>query len=139
MGSHSSDPCCSRVSCTHTQTHTHTDTQRDTQTDRHTHIHTDTHTDTHTQSLFTNQLENNWGSPGGSAVKNLSAHAGARRCGLNSWVKEILWRRKWHPTPVFSPTRIPRREEPGRLPAMELQESDRTERLSTHKRREELG
>ena len=34
---------------------------------------------------------------------------------------------------------IPWMEDPGRLPAMELQESDRTERLSTHKRREELG
>ena len=26
-----------------------------------------------------------------------------RRCGFDSWVKNIPWRRKWQPTPVFSP------------------------------------
>ena len=26
-----------------------------------------------------------------------------RRCGFNSWVWEIPWRRKWQPTPVFLP------------------------------------
>ena len=24
-----------------------------------------------------------------------------RRCGLDPWVRNILWRRKWQPTPVF--------------------------------------
>ena len=28
-------------------------------------------------------------------------HAG--RCGFDSWVREIPWRRKWQPTPVFLP------------------------------------
>jgi len=37
-------------------------------------------------------------------VKNLPANAGdARNVGLNSWVREILWRRKWLPTLVFLP------------------------------------
>ena len=37
-------------------------------------------------------------------VKNLPAKAGdARNVGLNSWVREILWRRKWLPTLVFLP------------------------------------
>ena len=26
-----------------------------------------------------------------------------RRCGFNPWVTKILWRRKWHRTPVFLP------------------------------------
>ena len=28
-----------------------------------------------------------------------------RRFGLNPWVRKILWRRKWQPTPVFLPGR----------------------------------
>ena len=26
-----------------------------------------------------------------------------RRCGFSAWVRKILWRRKWQPTPVFLP------------------------------------
>ena len=26
-----------------------------------------------------------------------------RRCGFDPWVRRILWRRKWQPTPVFLP------------------------------------
>ena len=26
-----------------------------------------------------------------------------RKCGFHSWVRKILWRRKWQPTPVFLP------------------------------------
>ena len=37
--------------------------------------------------------------PDGSEVKNLPVNAG--RCGFDSWVREIPWRRKWHPTPAF--------------------------------------
>ena len=36
-------------------------------------------------------------------------------------VKKIPWRRKWQPTPVFLPRKIPRTEEPGRLQSMGLQ------------------
>ena len=25
------------------------------------------------------------------------------RCGFDSWARKILWRRAWHPTPVFLP------------------------------------
>ena len=38
------------------------------------------------------------GLPGGLKVKNPPAHVGT-----NPWVGKILWRRKWHPTPVFLP------------------------------------
>ena len=35
-------------------------------------------------------------------VKNLPANAGnIMRCGFNSWVRKIPWRRAWQPTPVF--------------------------------------
>ena len=45
-----------------------------------------------------------WGFPGGSVVKNPPANARTLRgCGFNSWVKKLLWRRKWQPTPVFFP------------------------------------
>ena len=26
-----------------------------------------------------------------------------KRCGFNPWVRKILWRRAWQPTPVFLP------------------------------------
>ena len=41
------------------------------------------------------------GFPGGAVVKNLPANA--RRHGFDPWVGEILWSRKWQPTPVFLP------------------------------------
>ena len=36
---------------------------------------------------------------GGTVVKNLPANVGDAR----DWVRKILWRRKWQPTPVFLP------------------------------------
>ena len=37
-------------------------------------------------------------------VKNLPASAAdGRDVGFNPWVRKIPWRRKWQPTPVFSP------------------------------------
>ena len=42
-----------------------------------------------------------WGFPGSSVIQNPPANAGG--CGFNSWVRMILWRRKWQPTPVFLP------------------------------------
>ena len=36
-----------------------------------------------------------------------------RRHGFNPWVGKIPWRRKWQPTPLFLPGKIPRTEEPG--------------------------
>ena len=42
---------------------------------------------------------------------------------FNPWVRKILWRKKWQPTPVFLLGKIPRTEEPGRLQAMGSQKS----------------
>jgi len=41
------------------------------------------------------------GFPGGSLVKESAWNC--RRHGFDPWVKKILWRRKWQPTPVFLP------------------------------------
>ena len=36
-------------------------------------------------------------------VKNPPADAGDRRDRLDPWVRKVLWRRAWQPTPVFLP------------------------------------
>ena len=42
--------------------------------------------------------------PDCSAVKEICLQCRRhRRCGLDPWVRKIPWRRKWQPTPVFSP------------------------------------
>ena len=46
--------------------------------------------------------------PGGAVIKNLLAN-------LLPWVRKIPWSKKWQPTPVFLPGKIPRTEEPGGL------------------------
>ena len=38
-------------------------------------------------------------------VKNLPVNAGDMRPGFNPWVRKIPWKRKWQPTPVFSPVK----------------------------------
>jgi len=53
------------------------------------------------------------GFPGGSTVKNPPANVGdAGDVGPIPGGK-IPWRRKWQPTPVFLPGKIPHTEEPG--------------------------
>ena len=44
-----------------------------------------------------------------------------RSCGFNPRVRKIPWRRKWQPTPVFLPGKIPWTEEAGGLQFMVLQ------------------
>ena len=41
-----------------------------------------------------------------------------KRVGFNPRVRKTPWSRKWQPTPVFLPGKIPWREEPGRLQSM---------------------
>ena len=57
------------------------------------------------------------GFPGGTAVKTLPPNAGDS---VRSWARKIPWRRKWQPTPVFSPGES-HGEQPGRLQSMGLQ------------------
>ena len=43
-----------------------------------------------------------WGFPTGSAGREFACQFRRhKRRGFNSWVGNILWRRKWQPTPVF--------------------------------------
>ena len=49
------------------------------------------------------------------ASKNLPA---MQETGLKLWVGNILWRRAWHPTPVFLPGESPRTEEPSGLQSL---------------------
>ena len=51
-----------------------------------------------------------------------------RRHRFNIWVRKIPWRRKWQPTPVFLPGKIPWTG----LQSMGSQESDMTEQLNMH-------
>ena len=51
--------------------------------------------------------------------------------GLNPWVGNMPWRRKWHPTPVFLPGWMPRTEEPGGLQPMGSQRVPHDKRLNT--------
>ena len=51
-------------------------------------------------------------------VKNLPVNAGNIRDAGSIWVRKILWRRAWHPTPVFLPGESPWTEEPGKLQSM---------------------
>ena len=47
-----------------------------------------------------------------------------KRLGFDSWVGKIPWSRKWQPTPVFLPGKIPWTEEPGGLPDWGHNKSD---------------
>ena len=41
------------------------------------------------------------GFQGDSVVRKSACQC--RRCGSDTWVRQILWRRKWQPAPVFLP------------------------------------
>ena len=53
---------------------------------------------------------------GDTVVKNLPA----RRGGFDPWVRKIPWRRKWQPTPVFLPGKVPWTKQSGGLQPMGL-------------------
>ena len=44
------------------------------------------------------------GFPDGDSVKESNSQCrGHERLMFSPWVRKILWRREWHPTPVFLP------------------------------------
>ena len=45
-------------------------------------------------------------------IKNPPANAGHKRCQFDPWVRKILWRRKWQPTPVSLPGKFHRQRSP---------------------------
>ena len=57
-----------------------------------------------------------WGFPGGASGKEPACQCRRhKRGGFDPWVRKILCRRAWQPTPVFLPGESPWTEEPGRL------------------------
>ena len=57
--------------------------------------------------------------PSGASGREPACHCRRyKRCGFHPWVGKMLWRRKWQPTPVFLPGKIPWTEELGRLQSM---------------------
>ena len=61
-------------------------------------------------------------------VKDIPASSGdVKRRGFNPWVRKILWRRAWQPTPVFLPGESPWTEEPGGYSPWGFKELDMTE------------
>ena len=66
-------------------------------------------------------------------VKNLPANARRhKRLGFNSCVGEILWRRNWQPTPVFSLVKSHRRRSLAGYRPWGRQESGTAGQLSVH-------
>ena len=68
--------------------------------------------------------------PGGSEGKESVCQC--RRCGFNSWVRKIPWRRKWLPPPLFLPGKFHRQRSLAGYSPWGLRESDTTEWLSFH-------
>ena len=75
------------------------------------------------------------GIPAGSVVNNLLQWRSHRRCGFDPWVGKVSYRRKWQPTPVFSPVKSHgQRRLAGYSPKCR-KELDTTEWLIMHARR----
>jgi len=68
--------------------------------------------------------------PGGSDSK--SGCLQCRRPGFNPWVRKILWRRKWQPTPVLLPGKFHGRRSLVGYSPWGRKESDMTEQLHFH-------
>ena len=55
-----------------------------------------------------------------------------KRRRFDPWVRKILCRKKWQPTPVFLSGKIPRTEKPGGLQSMGLQKESHTTEATEH-------
>ena len=51
----------------------------------------------------------------GAQEESACQYRKCQRLGFGSWVGNSPWKRKWQPTPVFLPGKIPWTEEPGNL------------------------
>ena len=70
---------------------------------------------------------------GGSVVKESACQCW--RCSrhkFNPWIRKILWRRKWQPTPVFLPGESYGQRSLVGCSSWGCKESNRTEQVSTH-------
>ena len=71
----------------------------------------------------------------GLVVKNPPANTGdirdvGLRCGFDPWVRKILWRRKWQPTPVFLLGKFHRQRSLAGYSPWDCKELDLTKQLS---------
>ena len=71
--------------------------------------------------------------PGGSVVKESTCQCRRHRIhGFVPWVKKISWRRKWQPTPVFSPWKSHGQRRLAGYSPWGPKEWDKTEHTHTH-------
>ena len=68
----------------------------------------------------------------GTVVKNLPANAGDARDRFYPWVRNIPWKRKWQPTPVFLPGKSHGWRSLAGYSPWGLKELDMTERARAH-------
>ena len=67
------------------------------------------------------------GFPDGDSGKESTCPCrGHERLGFNPWVRKILWRREWHPTPVFLPAKFLGQRSPVGYRPWGCKESDTT-------------
>ena len=98
---------------------------------------TNTHTETHTNKLhYINQnisasLILSLGFPSGACGKESTCQCRrCKRCGFDSWVGKVSWRRKWLPIPVFLPGEFHGQRSLEGYSPWGHKESDMTERLN---------
>ena len=70
--------------------------------------------------------------PCGIVVKTAFQCRICKRCRFNSWVQNVLWSRKWQPTPVFLPGNSPGQRRLVGYSPWACKESDMTEHTHTH-------
>ena len=75
------------------------------------------------------------GIPAGSVVNNLLQWRSHRRCVFDPWVRKVSYRRKWQPTPVFSPGKSHGQRRLAGYSPKGRKELDTTEWLIMHARR----
>ena len=68
------------------------------------------------------------------SVKNMPTYSLCRRPGFDPWVKNIPWRRKWQPTPVFLPVKSHGQRSLGDYSPWGFIESDTTQKLNNSKK-----
>ena len=72
------------------------------------------------------------GFPGSAVVKNLPVNSGdvSEICGFDPGTREILWSRKWQPTPVFFPEKFHGHKSLAGYSPWGCKEMDKTEQLT---------
>ena len=83
-----------------------------------------------TSATYTSPIRDHWLPRWHNGKEFTCQYGRCKRPGFDHWVGQNPWSRKQHPTPGLLPGEFPWTEEPGRLPSMGSQESEKTEGLS---------